>query len=159
MSQATLKIDFIMTLLYSGHSCTANGKILWIYRNLLYILFEATIRFIGSLLYIAFCLLSTKPIFFFFFRMSSLRAIICPSVLNADLANLAAESKKLLEAGADWLHLDVGSPCVIYFASGFQVMDGNFVPNLSFGHPVVESLRKYLGPAPFFDVHLMVGCP
>lgn len=67
--------------------------------------------------------------------------ILAPSILSANFAHLGNEVKAVLQAGADWVHVDV--------------MDNHYVPNLTFGSMVVEALRKDGVTAPI-DVHLMV---
>ena len=71
------------------------------------------------------------------------RKMIAASILSADFTRLEEEIRQAQEAGVDWLHLDV--------------MDGCFVPNISFGLPVVESVKK-ISKAPL-DVHLMILDP
>lgn len=68
---------------------------------------------------------------------------LAPSILAADFANLGEEINKVVEAGADYIHLDV--------------MDGMFVPSMSIGMPVIKSIRKCTDKV--FDVHLMVQEP
>ena len=71
-----------------------------------------------------------------------------PSILSADFAQLGTEVRKVAEAGADYIHIDV--------------MDGTFVPQISLGQPVIRSMRQALSKGegtPLFDVHLMVEHP
>ena len=71
-------------------------------------------------------------------------AMVSPSILSADFAHLGSDCRTVLDAGAQMLHYDV--------------MDGHFVPNISFGVPVLKSLHKAL-PDAFYDVHLMIDDP
>lgn len=68
---------------------------------------------------------------------------VAPSILSADFGKMAEAVSLLKEWDADWVHCDV--------------MDGNYVPNITFGMPMIKALRKYSDM--FFDVHLMIDKP
>ena len=76
--------------------------------------------------------------------MQRKKIIIYPSVLSCNLSNLSKEVRDIIDAGADAIHMDI--------------MDGNFVPSITFGLPVLKSLKKSI-PNVLMDCHLMVNDP
>lgn len=78
-----------------------------------------------------------------YFNIEQMKHLIAPSVLSADFANLQRDIELINSSDADWFHVDI--------------MDGVFVPNISFGFPVMEAIRKYATKP--LDVHLMIVNP
>ncbi|KAI6162102.1 ribulose-5-phosphate 3-epimerase [Pisolithus thermaeus] len=93
------------------------------------------------------------------------RPIISPSVLASDFGQLTIECKRMINGGAEWLHMGTQSYLLSDYAAGYlhllvspDVMDGHFVPNITIGPPVLSCVARSI-PGIFMDCHMMVEHP